>query len=155
MTATAVEFAPSAVTTCELRVQARNRFAEEFLLLRAVERPSLLEAIAEAKEVDDLGRALAIIDYRLAAIQDFLRTGHDPHPDGAVCPDCCVFLDQGEGPQWFLLAALPEEKLPIIASDSALGRALIGARPGEVVEYPTLFGLQTARVLALEPSPQD
>jgi hypothetical protein len=93
---------------------------------------------------------LVITDYRLAAIKDFLRAEHEPHPDDAICPDCCVLVDRGDGPQWFVLAALNEGDL-VIASDSALGRAVIGARPGQIVQYPHPTGLREAHVLAIEP----
>lgn len=154
MTATFVETAPSAAVARELRVQVRTRLEREYLRLRSVERPGLVDefALVEDGAVDaELTRALAITDYRLAAISDFLRHRHQPHPDGPVCADCCVLLDHGDGPRWVVLAALTATDLPVVPSDSALGRALIGARPGETVYYPDPSGLRTARVLAVEP----
>lgn len=153
MTATFVETTRSGAVTEVLRDQVRNRLEQEYLRLRTVDRPALLESFdADEAGIADttVGRALAITDYRLAAISDFLRAAHEPHPDDAVCPDCCVLVDRGDGPQWFVLAALSEGDLPVIASDSALGRAVIGARAGQVVQYPDPTGLRTARVVALE-----
>ena len=157
MTATFVETTRSAPVSQVLRDQVRSRLEQEYLRLRSVDRPALLESFAadETGPADPtVGRALAITDYRLAAISDFLRAAHDPHPEDAVCPDCCVLVDRGDGPQWFVLAALSEGDLPVIPSDSALGRAVIGARPGQVVHYPDPTGLRTARVLALESGDQ-
>lgn len=153
MTATSVETARRAPVSKVVRDQVRNRLEQEYLRLRTVDRPALLESLA-ADETDladtTAGRALAITDYRLAAIGDFLRAAHDPHPEDAVCRDCCVLVDRGDGPQWFVLAALNAGDLPVIPSDSALGRAVIGARPGQVVHYPDPTGPQAARVLAME-----
>ncbi len=157
MTATIVEIAPGAVSSRELRAHVRDRLEEEYLLLRAVERPALLEKFDAAGASDSAGaaRAVALTDYRLAAIEHVLEAQHHPHPDTAVCTQCCVLLDQGAGPQWFLLAALSEGDLPVIASDSALGRALVGARPGETVLHPCPSGVRAVRVIALEPSVED
>lgn len=151
MTATALES-----TTCtdsrDLRFRVQGRVKADYLRHK-VERYGLHGRLAAAESATDadVARAVTILDYRIAAIQDHLGTVHKAHPRAGVCPDCCVLLDQGEGPRWYLLAALPEEGLPVIASDSSLGRALMGARKGQVVEYPTPAGPRTARVLELEP----
>ncbi len=143
------------VVSRELRTRVLGRLEQECLRLRAGARPALLRAIAAKGEGIDLvkvQRELAIVDYKIAAINDQLATTHDPHPGSALCANCCVLLDQGEGGRWFVLAALPVEGEEVIASDSALGRAMIGAREGESVHYPTPCGPRTARVIALEPS---
>jgi hypothetical protein len=154
MTLMTVERAP-APSTCDvshLRDQVRDRFAEEYLGLRDIERPALLEML-DAEDVGTdrakVSRALTIIDYHLAAIRDFLgpETGTPGERAGS---GSCVCLEQSEGPRWFLLAALPFEDPRVIASDSALGRALIGARPDQTVVYPSPHGLQKVRVLAVE-----
>lgn len=153
MPATFVETARRAPTSQSARDQVRSRLEAEYVRLRTVDRPALLERFdaAEAGVTDaSVGRALAITDYRLAAIKDFLGAAHEPHPEDSVCPDCCVLVDRGAGPQWFVLAALSEGDLPVIPSDSALGRAVIGARPGQIVQYPDPAGVRKARVLALE-----
>ena len=154
MTATTLDYAPGAVTW-ELRIQVWDRVEQEYLRLRAVDRPALLkrfDADDDGTDIGKVGRAIAITDYQIAAIGDYLRTVHEPHPDSSVCPDCCVLLDRGEGPRWHLLAALSDgDDPPVIASDSALGRAVIGARAGQVVHYPTPTGQRMARVIALEP----
>lgn len=145
MTATFVETARRTPVSEVVRVHVRSRLEQEYRRLRTVDRPALLESADTTA-----GRALAITDYRLAAISDFLRAEHAPHPEDAVCPDCCVLVDRGDGPQWFVLAALSDGDLPVIPSDSALGRAVIGARPGQVVHYPDPTGPRSARVLAME-----
>jgi hypothetical protein len=139
MTATTVAFVAETAPE-QPRLQVRERLEQEYVRLREVERPALLRRFDAA----GAGAASAI-----AAIQLHLDKAHDAHADRGACPDCCVLLDRGEGPQWFLLAALSEHGLPVIASDSALGRALLGARPGETVEYPDPTGTRAVRVLAL------
>lgn len=154
MTAPTVDFAPAARSQ-ELRSRVRDRLEERYLRLRDLDRPALMEQF-DAHDVgtDDakVGRAIALMGYQIAAIAHHLQVVHDPHPDDSVCPDCCVLVDAGAGPEWLLLAALSEGDLPVIANDSALGRALIGARPGQDVDYPTPCGPRTVRVLAMEPS---
>ncbi|WP_019875280.1 hypothetical protein [Sporichthya polymorpha] len=134
-----------------LRREVRSRVEEEHARLREVERPELLaqfDAAAES-ELPALGRAIAILNYRIAALTHELDTVHEPHPDSAVCPSCCVQIDRGDGAHWFLLAALDERGLPVIAHDSGLGRALIGARPGQDVVYPDPAGARAVHVLAM------
>ena len=154
MTVTTVEIAAGAVSR-ELRIRVREQLEEKYLRLCAVDRPALLLARLEAdddgSDVVAVERALAIADYQIAAIHDYLGAVHGLRPHTIVCLDCCVLLDRGDGPHWFLVAALPEADLPVIAVDSALGRAVIGARQGQVVHYPTPTGPRTARVIALEP----
>ena len=129
----------------ELRRQVRDRLELERSRLLADER-----RLRESEERDPgLRRAVAITDYQIAAIDHQLARSHQPHDDDVVCADCCVLIDRGGGPEWLLLAALPETGLPVIASDSALGRALVGAKPDQDVEYPHPTGARTARVLAL------
>lgn len=149
MTATTVRFAPGAVSQ-GLRLQVRDRLERRYLRLLDFERPALLQRFDDGEKAATVGRAIAITDYEIAAIQHHLGTEHDAHPDGGVCSNCCVLLDQGDGPQWLLLAALPEEGLPVIASDSALGRALIGAHAGQTVQFPTPSGARTADLIAVE-----
>lgn len=153
MTATFVEPATATWIAGALRGQLRIRLEREYLRLRSVERPVLMgkfDSAQDGAEDTETGRALAITDYRLAAISDFLRVKHEPHPEDAVCPDCCVLVDAGDGPRWVVLGALTDAKLPVVAHDSALGRAVIGARPGDTVCYPDPSGPRTARVIALE-----
>ena len=135
----------------ELRRQVHRQLRQEHDRLWDIERLALLLKLDGAEEATatEIRRAIAKLDYRIAALRNCLATEHQPHDDEVVCPGCCVLLDRGTKPHWFLLAALPEQDLPVIASDSALGRALIGARPDRGVEYPHPTGVRTARVLAL------
>lgn len=152
MTATLVEAAAGAVSR-ELRIRVRERLEQEYLWLRTVDRPALLEILAAGDgDLDHvtLEQTLEILDHRIAAVHDYLGTVHDPHADHTVRLDCCVLLDRGEGPEWLLLAALPEGDTSVLACDSALGRAVLGARPGQIVDYPSPAGSRTARVLALQ-----
>jgi hypothetical protein len=141
-----------ATVTQELVDEVREQFEEEYLALRDIERPALVEMLgldSEAGELARVSRALTILDYQLAAIRDFLGS-EDGTTAQRAGSGSCVYLDQGEGPRWFLLAALPFEHPRVLASDSALGRAVLGVPAGQSVVYPTPNGLQTARVLAVE-----
>jgi hypothetical protein len=156
MPVTNVETAPHPLSQ-KLRNQVRDRVEQEYQRLYTEDRPGLADLLAadpERPDAEQIRRALLIVDYRIAALQDHLETSHRPHPHNGICPRCCVLLDlrEGRGPQWFLLAAIPGDNPRVIASDSALGRALIGARPGQNIHYPTPVGVQTARVIALEAS---
>jgi transcription elongation GreA/GreB family factor len=154
MTVATTGLAAGAVTQA-VRRQVRRRLEEELRRLTEVERPALLAQFDGAADDTDLmgiGRAIALVRYRIAEIQNHLNAEHEPHPRSGICPRCCVLIDRGEGPKWSVLAALPETGLPVISSDSALGRALIGARPGESVEYPDPTGIRIARVLDTEPA---
>jgi transcription elongation GreA/GreB family factor len=137
----------------ELRRQVRDRWEQEYRRLSSAERPALVRQLRGARsdaEAARVRRAVTIADYHLAAIADHLAAEHKPHPDDVVCAGCCVLLDRGTGgPEWFLLAALPEPGPRVIASDSALGRALIGVRADQSVDYPDPTGMRTVRVLAL------
>jgi hypothetical protein len=138
-----------------LRAHVRDCLEREYLRLRSVDRPALRELMQEDDAGTDavvVGRELTLVEERITAIHDYLGAVHHPHLVEAVCLDCCVLLDTGDGPQWFLLAALPIEDERVIAADSSLGRALVGARPGQSVRYRNNAGPRIARVLELEPS---
>jgi transcription elongation factor GreA len=153
MTVATAGLAAGAVTQA-VRRHVRRQLEQELLRLRDVERPALLQQFDAAEDETEslrIGRAIAIIGYRIVEIQHCLKTVHDPHPWSGICPDCCVLVDRGDGPKWLLMGRVSEGDLPLIASDSALGRALIGARPGESVAYPDPTGIRTVRVLGTEP----
>lgn len=137
MTAAIIERAPGALGLT-LRAEVRARAAQAYQLLRDIHRRELSE------------RANTILDYHLAALRHFLATDHGAPSRTLVGPGCCVLLDRGEGGEWYLLADLPFEDPRVIASDSALGRALLHARPGGSVEYPTPSGICSASLLAVE-----
>jgi transcription elongation GreA/GreB family factor len=156
MTVTMTIAAHTSATVAEnLRNQVRDRFEEEYLGLRDIERPALVEMLDTEDAETDLAkvlRAITIIDYQLAAIRDFLGSEPKASSRQSVGVGSCVCLDLGEGPRWFLLAALPFDDPRVIASDSALGRAVLRARPRDAVVYPTPAGLKTARIIAVDPA---
>jgi hypothetical protein len=123
----------------ELVEAVRDRFDREYRRLRETARPALVKQL-EADGDAAVLRDVTILDYHLAAIRDFL----------APAIATCALVEQDGSPQWFVLAALPFADRRVIAPDSALGRALLTAQPGQAVEYPTPAGVDSVRVLAVE-----
>ena len=129
----------SALLREELVEAVRDRFDREYRRLHEVARPALVKQL-DAEGDARVSRDLTILDYHLAAIREFLA------PPRATC----ALVEQDGSPQWYVLAALPFADRRVIASDSALGRALLTAEPGQAVEYPTPAGVDSVRVLAVE-----
>ena len=119
-----------------LRARFRDRLEQEYLRLRNMDG-------AEGADRD-------LIDRRIASIHDYLGFIHEQHAENGICAECCVVIDVGDGPRTVLITAVDVVDDDVVAAGSALGRALLGARPGDRVQLRTATGPRIARVLAVQ-----
>jgi hypothetical protein len=139
----------------ELRASVRAEVEQEYLRLRTVDRPALLDALArsagsgssDARVIED---ELALLDRRIAAIRRYLGAVRGPAENGCAAVDYCVQVDLGDGPQWVLLTDLPVLDDRVVVTDSPLGKALLGTPVGEMFVYRTPHGSHTGKLLAVE-----
>lgn len=135
----------------ELRRRVHLLLEEEYLRLRATERPELWRT-SSASTDDGVDPAvvvgeLDVVDRRVAALErHFSALASDPSvPDGAV-----FLLDLGDGPQLMLVSDVAVADDQVVAADSPLGIALRDVVPGQVVAYERPPGIGQVRVLAVE-----
>jgi transcription elongation factor GreA len=140
----------------DLRAAVERELAE----LEAGERPRLLAVIGAVDGRDAADRAdravpelyLAEVEARIRRLRDRLaaldRTA--VVPGNGPLTGRTVVLDFGDGPERYLLAAFPDGRTPVITPDSPLGRALVGARAGQQVTYPSPRGTATVTLVAVE-----
>lgn len=136
----------------ELRARVRAALEEEYLRLRAVDRPALLAmcsaGTADGVDPDVIAREFDVVEERIAALDHHFTAGAaDPFgPDhGQV-----LLLDLGEGPQLMLVSPIELNDDRVIAADSPLGAALRSVVPGRTVDYPAPGGVREVEVLAGE-----
>lgn len=139
----------------ELRAEVRAEVEQEYLRLRTVDRPALLNTLARSAGSDSadalvIADELALLDRRIAAIRRYLGAVRGPGESGCAAVDYCVQVDLGEGPQWVLITDLPVLDDRVVVTDSPLGKALLGTAVGEMFVYRTPHGTHTGRLLAVE-----
>lgn len=146
--------------TPEGRAELEAKLAE----LRAL-RPDLVDAVAASAHVGDRShdveyhnsrRALAALDQRIRQIVTRLETAIvvDPAAQGGpadrVVFGSTVTYEDEEGERRTVTIVGPDEAEPAkgtISMISPVGRALMGARPGDVVEARTPAGLATIEII--------
>lgn len=145
----------------ELRARVRTQLETEYARLHTVDRPALLQLLAEKGETqgsaeassgtgDVLRAELAVLEERIAAVHDYLGDLHEPPAGGQPGLGSAVEVDLGDGPRWMLLASLAVADDDVVAVDSPLGRALLGAHPGQAFAFTTPEGPRTGRLVAVE-----
>jgi transcription elongation factor GreA len=129
------------------------RLQQQLTELLRVERPRLLAVIAAVDGKDPADQAdrmlreveLAQVDARIRRLTDLLAAD-DPPADPAGTPgvlvrDAVLVLDFGGGPETYRFSPLDiDDGLDVVTPDSPLGRALVGASPGQRVTYRTPRG---------------
>jgi transcription elongation factor GreA len=122
-----------------------TRELDELLAERRQLTASLGESLGTAAEDHALAEStllqIQILSERIQrlhlALED-LRTGSTPEADDAIRPGRVItlrFEDEPEPGRYVIGRAAVHDDVTLIYPDSPLGRALIGARPGDVVSY--------------------
>lgn len=151
---TGVDLRSTNPDTHDLRVQVRGEVEEEYLRLRTVDRPALLDALANMPAGDPdtvvISDELTLLDRRIGEIRTYLGTVRLPADAGRAAVDYGVRVDLGDGPEWMLLTDLPVLDERVVATDSPLGKALLGAEVGASFTFRTPHGTRTGVLLAVE-----
>ncbi|MEK8090332.1 transcription elongation factor GreA [Thermithiobacillus plumbiphilus] len=147
-----------------MTVTGAQRLRDELHRLKTVERPSVIEAIAEARSKGDLSENAeydaakerqGFIEGRIMELEDKLARAQIIDPatlsaDGRVVFGSTVRLEDAEGVQVTYQivgddeADLKENKVSI---SSPIARALISKREGDVVEVKAPIGVREYEIL--------
>lgn len=150
--------------TSKAIARTRQRLEEELAQLRA--RRSALAAALDgldtvgdrADHADVLEQAddVAWLDDRIAEVTGLIARGGPPEPADDRLPhgtEVTLRFDDGEVAT-FRVVAIPEEAAEddgagALTRDSPLGRALVGSKVGDIVQYATPLGAALVEVLAV------
>jgi transcription elongation factor GreA len=137
----------------------RSRLQAELAHLETSERPRLLAGIGAtdgrdlADQADRHAREveLAQLDHRINQLRTRLALLDEPPQTPADGPGIGTLLviDLGNGPETYVLAAWREPGVPVITTESPLGRALRDARPGQTVTFRTPAGESAVTLVAV------
>jgi transcription elongation factor GreA len=143
-----------------LSAHARQRLEQELAVLR--ERRRLLEeALLDIVGVEDRGDQaqrlqqsddLARVSDRIREIIDVLSGRVRPSSVDALPEDTVVTVRFSDGStDTMRVVTIPDDSSDTLTRDSPLGRALVGAEPGNTITYSGPNGLLTADVVAIRP----
>ena len=114
--------------------------------------------LKENAEYHDAKNSLALLERRISVLRERLDNAVVMETDSAAAEDVVRFgsvvevVDEASGrPVEYTLVGEAEADVGkgLLSSDSPVGRALIGARPGDVVKVPTPRGSRELRVARL------
>jgi transcription elongation GreA/GreB family factor len=145
-----------------LSATTRQRLEQELDALRA-QRRQLDDAATATDAVDDRGDAAqrlewagerSLLDNRISEIIDLLHGRVPPSSVPALADGTEVTVRFSDGSiETMTVVAIPEEILgsrEILTWDSPLARALVGARPGDMITYASPEGESIVEVLAIQ-----
>ncbi|HUV72111.1 MAG TPA: transcription elongation factor GreA [Clostridia bacterium] len=142
-----------------------EKIRKELEELKNKTRPSVVERLALARMQGDLSEnneyssargELAFIDGRIEEVEDVLKRAvlmEEPSgPREAVCLGCKVTVSDGKKEQIYHIVgeweANPAEKK--VSRSSPLGRALLGKKAGERVEFEAPAGKVVFKILKID-----
>lgn len=153
--------------TLPITVRGATKLKEELRQLKTVERPAVINAIAEARAQGDLSENAeyeaakdrqGFIEGRIAEVESKLSMAQiiDPsslNADGKVVFGATVDLEDEDSGQNVTYQIVGEDeadlKLGLINVSSPIARALIGKSEGDTVEVQTPGGLRHYEVVAV------
>ena len=150
--------------TVRLTAEGKARLEEELNLLLTVKRPELASRIQEASEHGDISdnseyeeikEEFVLIDARIRELEQTLERAEIIRRDAAddsigLGSRVTLRSDDGEEKTWVLVS--PEEANTLdgtISTDSPVGRALLGCRPGDSPTVTTPAGAIVYTVLSV------
>jgi len=159
---------PSAVLTPD----AHRRLRDELDRLRTTGRQEMAERLLRAREHGDIRENAeydsakneqGLMEARIRELERLLDSPEiveGPTQAEAAEPGVLVVLratdEDDDEEETYLLAASKEERLPgarTVSTDSPLGKAILGKRPGDRVTYEAPGGTFGYEIVRLEPRP--
>jgi transcription elongation factor GreA len=148
-----------------LSPSAFQKLQDELEQLTSAGRREMEERLAEARAHGDISENAdyeaakeeqGLMEARIRKIRHLLRTAEvrEAGNGDTVEVGSVVAVRDDDGAETEFFVAPPENKVPgyLLASPSSpLGRALLGARPGETVAYEAPAGTFTFEVIAIRP----
>ena len=153
------------MSTIPLTVRGAQRLKDELHRLKAVERPAVINAIAEARAQGDLSENAeydaakekqAFIEGRIAEVESKLASAQVIDPStldagGRVVFGATVLLEDLESGEEVTYQIVGDDEADIkdgkISAPSPIARALIGKVAGDVAEVKAPAGLREYEVL--------
>lgn len=149
-----------------LTVRGAERLQEELQRLKTVERPAVINAIAEARAQGDLSENAeydarerqGFIEGRIAELEGTLSNAHLIDPSSLDAEGRAVFgatvdiedLDSGDRLTYQIVGDVEADiKSNLISVSSPVARALIGKSEGDVVEVLAPAGVREYEVLGV------
>lgn len=150
-----------------LTVRGAERLQEELQRLKTVERPAVINAIAEARAQGDLSENAeydaarerqGFIEGRIAELEGTLSNAHLIDPTALDAEGRAVFgatvdiedLDSGDRVTYQIVGDVEADiKSNLISVSSPVARALIGKSEGDVVEVKAPAGVREYEVLGV------
>jgi len=150
-----------------ITVSGAKRLAEELHRLKTVERPAVIDAIAEARAQGDLSENAeydaarerqGFVEARIMELESTLSNAQIINPaelnaDGAVVFGATVEiedLDTGSRVTYQIVGDVEADiRQNLISVSSPVARALIGRREGDVVEVQTPAGVKEYEIVGL------
>ena len=148
-----------------LTVRGAELLKQELQHLKSVERPAIIEAIAEARTHGDLSENAeyeaakekqGFIEGRIAELEKKLSVAHiiDPteiHAEGKIVFGCTVVLEDLENETKVRYQIVGDDEADIkdnkISISSPISRALIGKEEGDVAEVQAPGGVREYEVI--------
>ncbi len=156
------------MTKIPMTVEGAERLKAELKRLKTVERPAVIQAIADARSHGDLSENAdydaakerqGFIEGRIAEIEHKLAGAHviDPktiHAEGRVVFGATVEiedLDSGERATWQIVGDDEADiKHGKISVNSPIARALIGKSEGDVAEAKAPGGIRAYEIVGID-----
>ena len=143
-----------------LSEQTRRRLEQELAELRVRHR-ELDEAISDSDGVEDRGDQaqrleladdLARMSARIRDISEVLAGRVKPCPGDVLPEGTLVAIRFSDGSTDTLkVVTIPDDTIEALTRDSPLGRALVGAQPGDTITYAGPDGHVVADVITIQP----
>ena len=143
-----------------LSAQTRQRLEQELAGLRVRHR-GLDEALSDTDGVDDRGDQakrleladdLARLSARIREITEVLAGRVKPSLEDVLPEGTQVIVRFGDGStDTMTVVTIPEDTTETLTRDSPLGRALVGAQPGDTITYSGPDGTVVADVVTIRP----
>lgn len=150
-----------------ITVKGAQRLREELQQLKHVERPAVIEAIAEARAQGDLSENAeydaarerqGFVEARIGELEGALSNAHFIEPSELDAGGAVVFgatvdiedLDSGARVTYQIVGDIEADiRQNRISVSSPVARALIGRRQGDVVEVHTPSGVKEYEIVSL------
>ncbi|HLH71126.1 MAG TPA: transcription elongation factor GreA [Candidatus Dormibacteraeota bacterium] len=143
-----------------------RRLEEELEQLVRVRREEVAERIRRAREFGDIAENAeyteakneqSLVEGRIATLEAMIRNAvvieNEPREEGVAAVGARVVVEFEDGDQTAYSIVGPAEADPLrgrISNESPLGRALLGHRAGDVVEWSSPNGTSWVKILAVE-----
>ncbi|MGH9166331.1 MAG: GreA/GreB family elongation factor [Acidimicrobiia bacterium] len=151
--------------TTWLTPEAYQKLHEELDQLETEGRRHMEERLAEARTQGDIRESAdyeaakeeqGLMEARIRHLRDLLQRAEVGRPEdtGAVAVGSLVRVADPHGEETEYLVAPTENRVPgyqLASPEGPLGRALLGARPGDEVTYQAPGGTFTVRVTGVRP----